>query len=75
MSVGRRRRPHSSAWLDCRAYGSGSEPCDLFLERGRVGLEPGPTFGSVGSGWVRLNFGTSGEILDAAVTRMATAIG
>lgn len=63
------------AWLDCRAYGSGSEPCDLFLERGRVGLEPGPSFGSVGSGWVRLNFGTSGEILDAAVTRMATAIG
>ena len=61
------------AWLDCRAYGDGDEPRDLFLRRGRVALEAGPRFGAPGSGWVRLNFGTSAEILDQAVARMATA--
>jgi cystathionine beta-lyase len=63
------------AWLDCRAYGGGTDPWTMFLERGRVGLEPGPSFGAPGGGWVRLNFGTSAEILDQAVSRMATAAG
>jgi len=62
------------AWLDCRAAGDGTAPRDLCLERGRVGLEPGPAFGAPGSGWVRLNFGTSAEILDQAVTRMVAAL-
>jgi len=61
------------AWLDCRALGEGTVPHELFRDRGRVGLEPGPVFGTPGSGWVRLNFGTSAEILDEAVTRMTTA--
>jgi cysteine-S-conjugate beta-lyase len=61
------------AWLDCRAYGEGTVPRDRFLERGRVALEPGPNFGAPGSGWVRLNFATSAEILDEAVARMASA--
>jgi cystathionine beta-lyase len=58
------------AWLDCRALGTGNEPRDLFLERG-VALEAGPRFGAQGSGFVRLNFGTSAEILDEAIARMA----
>jgi cysteine-S-conjugate beta-lyase len=58
------------AWLDCRALGIGEEPRDLFLERG-VALEAGPRFGAQGSGFVRLNFGTSAEILDEAIARMA----
>ena len=61
------------AWLDCRAYGEGDEPRDLFLDHGRVALEAGPRFGAPGSGWVRLNFGTGPEILDEAVARMAAA--
>jgi cysteine-S-conjugate beta-lyase len=61
------------AWLDCRAYGEGATPQRLFLDRGRVALEPGPNFGTPGSGWVRLNFGTGAEILDQAVERMAAA--
>ncbi len=60
-------------WLDCRAYGHGSAPRDLFLHRGRVALEAGPNFGAPGSGWVRLNFATSAEILDDAVERMVAA--
>jgi cysteine-S-conjugate beta-lyase len=62
------------AWLDCRAYGDGSVPRDRFLEHGRVALEPGPRFGSLAGGWVRLNFGTGADILEQAVSRMAAAV-
>jgi cystathionine beta-lyase len=63
------------AWLDCTALGEGDRPRELFLDRGRVGLEPGLRFGRQGSGFVRLNLGTSAEVLDEAVTRMAAAAG
>jgi cysteine-S-conjugate beta-lyase len=62
------------AWLDCRKLGTGDAPQRRFLERGRVAVEPGPKFGTPGDGWVRLNFGTSAEILEAAVDRMARAV-
>ena len=61
------------AWLDCRAIGTGDAPRELFLDKGRVALEPGPHFGAEGSGWVRLNFGTGEQILDEAVRRIAQA--
>ena len=63
------------AWLDCRALGEDDEPRELFLSQGRVGLEPGTRFGARGAGFVRLNFGTSADILDEATTRMTSATG
>jgi cysteine-S-conjugate beta-lyase len=62
------------AWLDCRAAGAGDAPRNACLERGRVALEPGTNFGRPGDGHVRLNLGTSAEILDEAVARMARAL-
>lgn len=62
------------AWLDCRSIGGGDTAHELFLREGRVALEPGTRFGAEGSGWVRLNYGTSEEILDEAVHRMAAAL-
>ena len=62
------------AWLDCRSIGRGEQPRDLFLRRGRVALEAGPRFGAPGSGFVRLNFGTSEAVLAEAVERMAAAL-
>jgi cystathionine beta-lyase len=62
------------AWLDCRALGLGDDPSAAFLERGRVALSPGPTFGEQGKGFARLNFGTSGELLAEAVRRMRSAV-
>lgn len=59
------------AWLDCRQLGLGDDPAAVFLERGRVALSPGPDFGSPGRGYVRLNIGTSPDILVEAVQRMA----
>ena len=63
------------AWLDCRAAGAGDAPRDACLERGRVALEPGTNFGRLGDGHLRLNLGTSAEILEEAVARMARALG
>ncbi|WP_250030661.1 MalY/PatB family protein [Paractinoplanes maris] len=60
------------AWLDASALGPDEEPRDRFLDEALVALEPGTRFGAAGSGYVRLNFATSPEILDEAVTRMST---
>jgi cysteine-S-conjugate beta-lyase len=62
------------AWLDCRRIGEGDQPRNAFLDRGRVALEPGPRFGPPGSGFVRLNFGTSEAVLSEAIERMASAL-
>jgi cystathionine beta-lyase len=62
------------AWLDTSAVGPDDTARDVFLERGRVALEPGLDFGAAGAGHVRLNFGTSAEIIDEATARMAAAL-
>jgi cystathionine beta-lyase len=62
------------AWLDCRALDLGDDPSATFLERGRVALSPGPSFGTQGRGFARLNFGTSRALLTDAVDRMASAL-
>jgi cystathionine beta-lyase len=62
------------AWLDCRALGLGEDPSAAFLECGRVALSPGPTFGTGGTGFARLNIGTSSALLDEAVARMAAVV-
>jgi cystathionine beta-lyase len=62
------------AWLDCSALGPGDTARDLFLDKGKVALEPGSKFGAPGDGFVRLNFATSAEILEQAVTGMAAAL-
>jgi cystathionine beta-lyase len=40
-----------------------------------VAFEPGTRFGTPGDGHLRLNFGTSEEILAEAVARMARTLG
>lgn len=62
------------AWLDCRALDLGDDPAAVFLERGRVALNSGLTFGAGGAGHVRLNLATSPEILTEGVRRMAAAV-
>ena len=63
------------AWLDCSALGAGDAPRDACLERGRVAFEAGSRFGALGAGHLRLNFGTSAEVLAEAVARTARALG
>ena len=62
------------AWLDCRALGLGYDPAAALLSRGRVALSGGPGFGAQGRGFARLNMGTSPELMEEAVRRMADAV-
>ncbi|MFN8112659.1 MAG: aminotransferase class I/II-fold pyridoxal phosphate-dependent enzyme [Solirubrobacterales bacterium] len=62
------------AWIDLSAYGLGADPAAPILERGRVAFSSGPMFGTGGEGHVRLNAGTSPELIAEAVGRMAEAI-
>jgi cystathionine beta-lyase len=63
------------AWLNCAALGPDDQARERFLDHGRVALEPGLRFGAAGSGYARLNFATSSEILDQATARMAESAG
>ena len=70
------RMPQASylAWLDCGALGLGDDPAVTFLERGRVALSRGLNFGAEGRGFVRLNFGTSADLMKETIARMAASL-
>ncbi|QTX05443.1 MalY/PatB family protein [Agromyces archimandritae] len=63
------------AWLDLSALGWGDDPAAYALEHARVALGNGPSFGTAGKGFVRLNFACSPEVLGEAITRLADAQG
>jgi cystathionine beta-lyase len=62
------------AWLDLRGLGLGDHPAAVLHRRGRVALSPGRHYGAPGAGWARLNFGTSPELVEETVRRMAAAL-
>jgi cystathionine beta-lyase len=62
------------AWLDCRALDLAPSPYRFFLERAKVGLSDGASFGAPGEGFVRLNFATSRALLTRALEQMAKAL-
>ena len=62
------------AWLDCRELGLPGSPYDFFFESAKVALSDGRDFGDPGTGHVRLNFGTSREILSEILERMSRAL-
>mgnify|MGYP001806096707 FL=1 len=76
LPLARYRAPEASylAWIDLSAYGLGDDPAAVILERGRVGLSPGTTFGTQGTGFVRLNFATSPAILREIVSRISRVV-
>lgn len=59
------------AWIDLTALGWGDNPSKRILREARVALHFGPAFGAEGAGHVRLNFGTSPEIITEAIARIA----
>jgi cysteine-S-conjugate beta-lyase len=62
-------------WLDLRALDLGDDPAEALLERGRVALNSGPTYGTQGKGFARLNIGTSPALVEEAVKRIGKAVG
>src|SRR5690606_20476119 len=58
------------AWIDLSELGWGENPARRILREAKVALHFGPAFGEEGAGHVRLNFGTSPEIITEAITRI-----
>lgn len=66
-----------TAWLDLRALDLGPDPAAVLLERARVALAPGPTFGGgsrVGDGFARLTYATPPDVLREALDRLGRAL-
>jgi len=71
----RLRRPQASylAWLDMSGLGWSDDPAARALESARVALISGPSCGSGGAGYARMNVACAPETLTEAVARLARA--
>lgn len=61
------------AWLDLSSLNLGENPAKTLLEKEKVAFNHGITFGPQASQFIRLNFGTSLEIIEDAIERIARA--
>ncbi len=62
------------AWLDCRGLDLPCSAGQFFLDKARVGLNFGETFGADYAGFARLNFATPAPVLREIVGRMTEAV-
>lgn len=61
-------------WLDCKKMRmSHDELVDFFVSKARLGLNDGMSFGDAGEGFMRLNIGTSKDVLKEAMERLLHA--
>ena len=61
-------------WLDCSKMGFTHEDLvNFFVYEAKLGLNDGKSFGKAGEGFMRLNVGTSKEVLEEAMQRLLTA--
>ncbi len=59
-------------WLDCRKMGlDDTKLKSFFIDKAKVGLNPGISFGKVGSGFMRMNIAAPRAIILDACRRMA----
>ena len=62
-------------WLDCRALGLADDALEaFFVEDAGLWLNAGITFGSAGSGFMRMNLACPRVALDAGIARLRTAL-
>jgi cystathionine beta-lyase len=62
-------------WLDCRKFGmSGKELQNFFVTRAGVGMNEGSTFGPGGEGFMRMNLGTTHQIVTKAMEQIEKAV-
>lgn len=62
-------------WIDCREAGeAAADPYTFFMEKAKVALTDGKTFGAEGVGFVRLNFACPRATLIEALDRMRAAL-
>jgi cystathionine beta-lyase len=62
------------AWLDLSALALGEDPSAAILEKGKLAVNGGVLYGPKHKSFVRLNFGTSPEIITEAFDRLANCL-
>jgi len=63
-------------WLDCRDLSMNPDELKrFFIEKARLGLNAGSSFGAGGEGFMRLNIGCTRETLCQAMNQLKTAMG
>ena len=61
-------------WLDCHEMQLSHEALThFFIQEAKLGLNDGESFGKTGAGFMRLNVGTSREVLEVAMQRLLHA--
>lgn len=61
-------------WIDCRGLGLSTEKlAEFFIKEAKLGLNEGADFGQEGEGFMRLNIGTSKEVLHQAMQQLLRA--
>jgi cystathionine beta-lyase len=62
-------------WLDCRALGlSDTALRDFFIKDCQLGMNPGTVFGEGGSGFMRMNIGTTHAVVAEALMKIRMAL-
>lgn len=62
-------------WLDCRELPFNPEELhQFFIQKAKLGLNPGYSFGTGGEGFMRLNVGCTRETLHRAMIQLKTAV-
>lgn len=61
-------------WIDLSAYGLAGEAGEIVLERGRLLVNSGSTFGAGYAGSIRMNIATPRPILEQAIERLAKTV-
>jgi cystathionine beta-lyase len=61
-------------WLDCSELKLNPSPYDFFLQKATVAFSPGASFGRESQKFIRLNFGTTRQILTEALERMRKSL-
>ena len=61
-------------WLDCKGLGLNQKDLvTFFVNDAKIGLNNGLDFGLLGEGFMRINIGTSREVLEDAMQRLSNA--
>lgn len=64
------------AWLDCTAYGMDSKQLmEHLIDEGRVRLSAGSQFGTLGDGFMRMNFACPRALVEDGLSRLEKALG
>ena len=62
------------AWLDMSSLGLGEDPAARILEKGKVALNGGALYGPKHKSFIRLNFGTSPQLITEGIDRITKSL-